>query len=165
MRAGDAERETMGFAILIWIVCGIAAAVVASNRGANGCLWFGLGVALGPIGFALAFTTGVKCPQCASTISEYAEICPRCGQAVIPRKGAADSGPEEEPVDAPSAEKVSCPYCAEEILPGAKKCKHCGVFLPLAAAGTFCSSCGHPLTEGLAFCRDCGKAVADNLRP
>ena len=155
----------MEFAVLIWIVCGIAAAVVAGNRGANGCLWFGLGVVLGPIGLALAFTTGVKCPQCASTISEYAEICPHCGQAVIPRKGAADSGSEEELEGAPSPEKVSCPYCAEEILAAAKKCKHCGEFLPVAAAGAFCTSCGHPLAAGLAFCGECGKAVADNLTP
>ena len=34
--------------ILLWVVCGIGAAVVASNRGASGCLWFGLGVLLHP---------------------------------------------------------------------------------------------------------------------
>jgi predicted amidophosphoribosyltransferase len=121
---------------------------------------------LGPIGFALAFTTGVKCPQCASTISEYATVCPRCGQAIIPRKRAAEeSEAEAEPEAGPgNVETVRCPYCAEEILAAAKKCKHCGEFLPLASGGTFCTECGRPLTEGTAFCGDCGKPVTD-MRP
>jgi hypothetical protein len=42
-------------------------------------LWFGLGVLLGPIGFALAFTTGSRCEKCGSKISSKAEICPNCG--------------------------------------------------------------------------------------
>jgi predicted amidophosphoribosyltransferase len=160
----------MELAILIWIVCGIASAVVASNRGGSGCLWFGLGVVLGPIGFALAFTTGVKCPQCASTISERAEICPHCGQAVIPQKGASEDENEDEAEAEPEAasskvEKVCCPYCAEGILAAAKKCKHCGEFLPLASGGRFCTECGKPLTEGTAFCGHCGKPVADMVPP
>lgn len=40
---------------IIWLVCGIAAAVTASNKGKNGCLWFGIGVLLGPIGVLIAF--------------------------------------------------------------------------------------------------------------
>ncbi len=62
----------------IWLVCGIAAAVVASNRGANGCLWFGLGLLFGPIGLALAFANGRRCPHCASRISTKALVCPHC---------------------------------------------------------------------------------------
>jgi hypothetical protein len=55
-------------------------AIVASNRGAKGCLWFGIGALLGPIGFALAFTTGAKCSRCASRVSQDALVCPKCGQ-------------------------------------------------------------------------------------
>ena len=60
----------MEIAILIWIVCGIGAAFVAQRRGANGCLWFGLGVLLGPFGLAFAFTSGSDryCPACKKGI-------------------------------------------------------------------------------------------------
>jgi predicted amidophosphoribosyltransferase len=142
----------MEFAVLVWIVCGIAAAVVANGRGENGCLWFGCGVLLGPIGLLLAFTTGFKCPHCSSKISWKANVCPKCQAELSPCHG-------EEP------STKSCPFCAEEILAAAKKCKHCGEFLPVTAASAFCTSCGHPLAAGLAFCGECGKAVADNLTP
>jgi hypothetical protein len=68
---------------------GICAAIVASNRGANGCLWFGLGILLGPFGFALAFTTGQKCPKCDSRISEQAKVCAKCGYQL-----SQDGGPQ-----------------------------------------------------------------------
>jgi len=43
-------------ALIIWCICAIGTAVVASSRGANGGVWFALGFLLGPLGFALAFT-------------------------------------------------------------------------------------------------------------
>lgn len=47
--------------IVIWLLFGIVSAVVASGRGGNGCLYFGLGVLLGPFGLILAFV--VKPPR------------------------------------------------------------------------------------------------------
>ena len=78
----------------VWLLFGICAAIVASNRGQSGCLWFGLGVLLGPIGFALAFTGGRKCPECAKRISTEAKTCPYCrtkletpaSKAAVPEK-------------------------------------------------------------------------------
>lgn len=104
--------------LVAWFLCGIGAAVVASNRGAGGCLWFGLGVLLGPIGFALAFTTGTRCEKCGSNISSKAEICSNCGHEMI--------APIVRSVRAATR---ACPFCAETILAAAKKCKHCGEFL------------------------------------
>jgi hypothetical protein len=72
--------------ILIWIVCGIASAVIASNRGASGCLWFGLGVLLGPIGLAASFVSGKgqrPCPFCRKNIHAEATKCPYC-QSTMP---------------------------------------------------------------------------------
>jgi len=44
--------------------CGIGAAVVAQSRGANGCLWFGVGALFGPFGLAFAFASGTG-PACS----------------------------------------------------------------------------------------------------
>ena len=115
--------------LAIWLLLGTAAAIVAAGRGANGCLWFLLGVLLGPIGFALAFTTGVRCPNCDSRISQNAVLCPRCGKHVA-RQGRPEKVEGEIILREPGVETTKrCPYCAETILAEAKKCRYCGEFL------------------------------------
>lgn len=48
--------------ILVWLVCGIGAFLIAQNRGATNALtWFLVGVLLGPIGIILA-ALGAKGP-------------------------------------------------------------------------------------------------------
>ena len=132
----------MGF-VIIWLLFGICAAIVASNRGTNGCLWFGIGVLLGPIGFALAFTTGAKCPKCASQISKEAKVCPNCGLEVEHPTGPHDvvytkselRAINKRPVDLPKPKSwrknyceacdiefdqpvITCPYCKRTIRSG-----------------------------------------------
>ena len=69
----------MEIAVLIWIVCGIASAVIMDKKGKSGCLGFFLGVLLGPIGVLIALaTTGRVCPYCRKSIPEKASICPYC---------------------------------------------------------------------------------------
>ena len=71
---------------VLWIFCGIGAAIVASNRGANGCLWFGFGVFLGPFGLAFAFVSGSnrECPSCRKRVHPQATKCPYCQSELVP---------------------------------------------------------------------------------
>lgn len=40
--------------LAIWIGCGVATAVIARNKGRNGCIWFAIGIVLGAIGLIIA---------------------------------------------------------------------------------------------------------------
>lgn len=71
--------------IAIWLSFG--SAVFASRRGANGILWFCLGILLGPIGLVLSLFAGSGrvCPACRKGIHPQATKCPYC-QSVFPEQ-------------------------------------------------------------------------------
>lgn len=116
--------------IIIWIVCGIGAAAIASSKGRSAGVWFLGGLLLGPIGLLIVGFMGApapsvssvrKCPFCAETILREAKVCKHCGREV-------------EPVVAPK-NTVTCPKCGAEVAIGSTWCQRCQHHMPGNAAG------------------------------
>lgn len=70
--------------LLFWFFCGVAAGFVASQRGANGCLWMAIGMLLGPLGLFMAFASspGSICPHCRKAVDSQATKCPYCQSSI-----------------------------------------------------------------------------------
>lgn len=98
--------------VLIWIVCAILSAVVASSKGRSGFGWFLLGFFLGPLGLLAAIGVSKTeariysppqsalrpCPVCAEMIQPAAKKCRFCGtdvEAVQREPSIAISGESE----------------------------------------------------------------------
>jgi Double zinc ribbon len=107
--------------LVIWLFFGIGASMVASNRGADGCLWFGLGVLLGPFGLAFAFAAGSdrRCQFCQKRIHPKAIKCPYCQSQL------SQSQPQSTTANA-RLNDGRCPRCGTFILQDSKFCSGCG---------------------------------------
>lgn len=125
---------------ILWLICGAAAAYVAHSRGAGGCGWAIVGFLLGPLGFVLAFTAGVKCETCGKTISEQAKVCPYCGRGVPGKRS--------------SSKLITCRQCGQFVAPSAIACPHCG-----RSFRWNCVVCGAEADTLLDLCPRCGKST------
>lgn len=111
----------MGY-FVFWLLCGVASAVIASDKGRSGVAWFFLGVLFGPFALVVAAclsrigppakegpAPGTRpCPHCRERIFEAARVCRFCGKSVA---------------GGPVAWK--CVDCGEDVEPGSERCA-CG---------------------------------------
>ncbi len=71
---------------IIWILCGIVAAMIGSNKGL-GCFGAILGFIFGPFGILIVFfMTGdrIHCPFCKELVNYKAVVCPHCQRNIKP---------------------------------------------------------------------------------
>lgn len=110
---------------VIWILFGVGAAIIASNKGANGGVWFVLGLLFGPFALLFALFQGKECPHCKSKIHQDAKVCPKCQREV-----GAEAGNQASSGQAPSGPikawgRRPCPYCGKVIGNDYSRCIHC----------------------------------------
>jgi len=95
----------MGF-IVVWVICAVVCAIIASSKGRSGVGWFFIGLLLGIFGLILIACLPSNKPMQVSYASP----------------DASSSGKDF----APLFTNKTCPDCAETVLREANVCKHCG---------------------------------------
>jgi hypothetical protein len=145
--------------IIIWIICGIAGAVIGANKNA-GCAGFTLGFLLGPIGLLIAiFMKGdrLPCPACREYISTSATKCPKCGSDISRGKSVGSS---TEKTSLPDNDTKKCPACAELIKLEAIKCRYCGTDFDPAIVS---QQCKQLLAKDIRKCDVCPRCGSKNM--
>jgi hypothetical protein len=73
--------------LILWLLCGIAAAAIYRDKNRSGLVGLFVGVIFGPIGLILALLTprvpvpsaSKICPKCGTSAAWTARVCPKCG--------------------------------------------------------------------------------------
>lgn len=123
--------------LILWILCGVVAAAIYSNKGRSAVSAFLVGVLFGPIGVILALATPAdkvsqerkaisdgsqkKCPQCAELVKAEANLCRFCGHEFAPR-AQLESGQVAKII---KGDAVRCSACNGAVRAESTLCKHC----------------------------------------
>ena len=112
----ETQMEIFVGLLVVWVLFGIACAVIATNKGRSGGGWFVLGFLLGPFALILALVVSKnqesidnknlqsgemkRCPYCAEMIKMAAIKCRFCGED-LPENQPSDLSdtPTEESAD------------------------------------------------------------------
>ncbi len=82
-----------GLSVVVWIGCGISAALTARRWGARLVNWLFFGALLGPVALYLVHRVlNHSCPHCQAPVLRAVRICPGCGSQ-IPRLEHNPVGP------------------------------------------------------------------------
>lgn len=100
--------------LVFWVIWGVVAAVIASNRGGDVAKWLVAGVVFGPFSFPFALFEGSPCPFCTTRISTRATVCPKCSRS-LPEECGVPSG-YRRPSDAAENRKTEALVAALERL-------------------------------------------------
>lgn len=108
------DLSTLVVVLVFWVIWGVIAAVIASNRGGDVTTWLVAGVLFGPLSFPFALFEGNPCPFCTSRISRQATVCPKCSRSISEDRGAPNEG--RRSVDAAENRKTEALVAALERL-------------------------------------------------
>jgi len=130
---------TMEF-LVIWLLFGVVCAILANNKGHSGCLWFGLGVLLGPIGLIIVLIipkNESKVKKTAITSGRMKE-CPYCGELVA--VGA-----------------IKCNHCTSDLRGQNNRMSRVN---QSGSSPRFCPNCGYDFSSAeigrVYYCSKCG---------
>ena len=103
--------EVWTIVLVVWLVLGVASAIVATNKGRSGIGWFFIGLLFGPLGFlaslivsnneqqleqvSLAQGHSKKCPYCAEIIRSEAKVCRFCGKEFAEPSDVSHADPDK----------------------------------------------------------------------
>jgi hypothetical protein len=101
--------------VILWILCGVVAAIIGAKKGA-GSSGFIVGFLLGPFGILIAlFSKGDRksCFYCKEWIHKDATVCPHCQRAMeqmfnVRCPACGERGQVRESL---LTERIDCPKC------------------------------------------------------
>lgn len=154
--------------VIFWILCGVGAAIAASNKGRDIGPWFMIGFLLGPFGLIYALIIPKievkqikrkliedetkRCPMCAETIKLEAKKCRFCGQLFD----------DKEVIVEIEKRKAEIEEAVRLEKSGLKKCQKCGntdihkAYIEDGSFGDWCPHCKKSLQLMQKECPGCG---------
>lgn len=147
---------------ILWIGCGIAAAVVAGNKGRNAAGWFILGFFFGPIALIVALVLSKagpanderKCPFCAEFIKSEAKVCKHCGRDIKQKEIVVNMS--KDCVETDNNLKYQTGFRQAQNVPldrwRIKQTKEAGIKITFKR----CPACGEIHNMKASICKSCG---------